>query len=374
MTGRGIDQIQKHPGDPQLYEAWARSALEYLDLAEKKNGPIPRGVGPDYIWGDALGALDEAAPELRIINLETAVTDRGDPSPDKGIHYRMHPENLGSITAAEIDCCVLANNHTFDWSLPGLMQTLDSLEEVGLIGVGAGNDAAESEAPAVIDVPDGPRIVIIALGMSSSGIPGSWAAGTGRPGVAFSRTLSSAEMDSVAARVATVASPGDLVVVSIHWGPNWGYQVPASHRRFARALIDRAGVHLVHGHSSHHPMGMEVYRGRLIVYGCGDLINDYEGIRGHDDYRPDLGLLYLATMDPAEGHLLRLELVPVRRERFRLALASTEERDWLRATLSRKGEPMGTSIDLTGEGRLFLRWWRRSGPRRALTGPRTASS
>ena len=356
MTGRGIDQIQKHPSDPNLCEAWARSALEYLDLAEQKNGAIPRSVDPGYIWGDALGALDEAGPAVRIINLETAVTDRGDPWPNKGIHYRMHPDNLDSITIAKIDCCVLANNHILDWSLPGLVQTLNSLEEVGLVGVGAGNDVTAAEAPLVIDVPGGRRVVILALGMASSGIPETWAAETGRSGVAFSRTLSSAEVDSVAARVATVASPGDLVVASIHWGPNWGYQVSSSHWRFARALIDRAGVHLVHGHSSHHPLGMEVYRGRLILYGCGDLINDYEGIRGHDDYRPDLGFLYLVTVDPTAGQLLQLELVPVRRRRFRLALASAEERNWLKTTLTHAGKPMGTSIEATGEGRLFLRW------------------
>jgi poly-gamma-glutamate synthesis protein (capsule biosynthesis protein) len=91
--------------------------------------------------------------------------------------------------------------------------------------------------------------------------------------------LSSAQVDVVAERVAAVVRTGDIVVVSIHWGPNWGYHVPSSHRRFARALIDRAGVHVIHGHSSHHPLGIEVYRNRPILYGCGDLINDYEGIR-----------------------------------------------------------------------------------------------
>src|SRR5687768_1455983 len=95
MTARGIDQIQAHPGDPTLYEGWLTSALEYTVLAERLHGPIPRGVDPTYIWGDTLPILDRIAPDVRLVNLETAVTDRGDPWPDKGIHYRMHPANVG---------------------------------------------------------------------------------------------------------------------------------------------------------------------------------------------------------------------------------------------------------------------------------------
>ncbi len=87
--------------------------------------PIPRRVDPEYIWGEALAVLDDARLSARIINLETAVTERGDPWPGKGIHYRMHLDNLDCITAAGIDCCVLANNHILDWSVPGLEQTLD---------------------------------------------------------------------------------------------------------------------------------------------------------------------------------------------------------------------------------------------------------
>jgi poly-gamma-glutamate synthesis protein (capsule biosynthesis protein) len=356
MTGRGVDQILEHPGDPRLYESWAGSALEYVRLAERKNGPIPRGVDPAYIWGDALAILNAAGTTARIINLETAVTDRGEPWPDKGIHYRMDPHNVACITSAGIDCCVLANNHVLDWSYPGLEQTVNSLQGAGLGVTGAGSDATAATRPALIDIKPGCRVVVVALGTPSSGIPPTWAAGSDRPGVALARGLSSTEVDAVAARITSSATAGDLVVVSIHWGPNWGYDIPSSHRRFARALIDRAGVHVVHGHSSHHPLGIEVYRGRLILYGCGDLINDYEGIRGSAKYHPDLGLLYLVTMDPAAGRLQQLELVPVWIHQFRLAMASTEERTWLQKTLTREGKSMGTVIEAADSGRLFVRW------------------
>jgi Putative enzyme of poly-gamma-glutamate biosynthesis (capsule formation) len=82
-----------------------------------------------------------------------------------------------------------------------------------------------------------------------------------------------------------VKQQGDIVVASIHWGGNWDYKVPREQREFAHKLIDEAGVDVIHGHSSHHIKGIEVYRGKLIMYGCSDLLNDYEGISGlYEDF------------------------------------------------------------------------------------------
>lgn len=108
MTGRGIDQILPTPSDPQLFEPVAHSALEYVRLAERRNGRIGRPGSFGYVWGDALGELQRRRPDARIVNLETAVTTSQDAWADKGIHYRMHPQNVPCLTAAGIDCCVLA--------------------------------------------------------------------------------------------------------------------------------------------------------------------------------------------------------------------------------------------------------------------------
>lgn len=354
MTGRGIDQILGHPGDPTLYEGWARSALAYVELAERRNGSILRGVDPSYVWGDALALLDEAGTDVRIINLETAVTDRGEPWPRKGIHYRMHPDNVGVVSAAKIDCCVLANNHVLDWSYPGLEQTLSSVRSAGSLTVGAGLDERQATAPVVVETDQGGRVVVVAVGAESSGVEASWEAGDDRPGVAMT-TLSTADIEALAERIASVARPGDIVVVSIHWGPNWGYHIPSVHRRFAHSLIDEAGAHVVHGHSSHHPMAIEVYQGRPIFYGCGDLINDYEGIGGHEVYRPDLGLVYLVGIDTMTGSLTELELVPMRMFRFQLTMAEVDDRLWLAHQLSQEGEALGTAVEPADET-LMVRW------------------
>ena len=141
MTGRGIDQILPHPGDPRLYEPYIRDARDYVRLAERRHGTIERPVSFDYPWGDALVELQRVVPDARIINLETAITvsDRYRP---KGINYRMNPDNVPCITAAKIDCCVLANNHVLDWGPSGLLETLDSLRGAGLRTAGAGKDDA----------------------------------------------------------------------------------------------------------------------------------------------------------------------------------------------------------------------------------------
>jgi poly-gamma-glutamate synthesis protein (capsule biosynthesis protein) len=93
------------------------------------NGRIPRAVKFSYVWGAALQELTPAQPDVRIINLETSITRRGAFVP-KGINYRMSPENAVCLVSADIDCCVLANNHIFDWGLAGLVDTLESLERL----------------------------------------------------------------------------------------------------------------------------------------------------------------------------------------------------------------------------------------------------
>ena len=102
MLGRGIDQILPHPSDPILHEPYVKNALEYVDLAEEANGPIPRPVDFSYVWGDALSELDRMAPDIRIINLETSVTNSNAYWKTKEVHYRMNPANIPCITAAGI--------------------------------------------------------------------------------------------------------------------------------------------------------------------------------------------------------------------------------------------------------------------------------
>ncbi|MHB1214528.1 MAG: CapA family protein [Thiobacillus sp.] len=355
MTGRGIDQVLPHPGDPGLHEGYATSALDYVTLAERANGPIPRPAGFAYVWGDARAEWARIAPDLRIVNLETAVTTRDDWQRGKGIHYRMHPANVPCLKAAGIDCCVLANNHVLDWGAAGLAETLESLRRAGIDSAGAGRDRAEAAAPAVLRVAGKGRVLVFSWGAQSSGIPPDWAASAGQPGVNLLPDFSPATLRQIAAQVAAVKRPGDVVVASLHWGGNWGYAVPAAHQGFAHGLIDQCGVDVVHGHSSHHPLGIEVYRGRPILYGCGDFLNDYEGIAGYEAYRGDLSLMYFLAMDPASGTLSRLRMVPMQMRRFRLNRASAKDTRWLREVLDRESRRFGSRVEAGADGSLVLR-------------------
>jgi len=355
MPGRGIDQVLPHPGAPHLYEPYVRSALGYVELAEQAAGPLPRPVEFGYVWGDALDELQRRAPRARIVNLETAVTAAEEAWPGKGIHYRMHPLNVPCLAAARIDCCMLANNHVLDWGYLGLDETLDTLHRAAIRTAGAGRDADAAAAPAVMELAGGGRVLVFAYAMESSGVPPGWAAASGRAGINFLADLSDASCEAVARQVAAARREGDLVVVSIHWGGNWGYRVSVQERAFAHRLLAAGAADVLHGHSSHHPRGIEIYRERLILYGCGDFLNDYEGIGGHESFRPELCLMYFPTLDAAGGKLQRLALVPMRVRRFRLQHAAEEEARWLQRTLDRESRALGTRVDYASARELLLR-------------------
>lgn len=356
MTGRGIDQVLPHPGDPRLYEPYMGSAVGYVGLAEAANGPIPRSVDFAYVWGDALAELRRAAPDVRIVNLETAVTTSGSYCRGKGIHYRMHPRNLPCLTAAGIDCCVLANNHVLDWGYAGLAETLASLQAAGVRTAGAGADGEHAAAPAVMELAGGGRVLVYACGLESSGIPRAWGATGGRPGVHLLQDLSDASARALGERIHCAKRPGDLVVASLHWGANWGREVPREHIVFAHRLVDAAGVDVVHGHSSHHAVAIEVYRGRPILYGCGDFIDDYEGIGGYEGFRPDLVLMYFVVMDVAARRLVALYMVPMQLKRFRLQRAAPADARWIGALLDEEGLRFGTRVAVDADDRLRVEW------------------
>jgi poly-gamma-glutamate capsule biosynthesis protein CapA/YwtB (metallophosphatase superfamily) len=352
MTGRGIDQILAHPGNSGLFERYVQSALDYVRMAEEVNGAIPRPVNADYLWGDALPLLEEETPDLRLINLETAITARGTPEP-KGINYRMHPANTQCLVALRVDGAVLANNHVLDWGADGLDDTLDALQQAGIAAAGAGRDTEAARQDAHWPLPGSRKLRLFAWAHDSSGVPDEWAAGPDVAGINWLPDLSAARVAGVAEQIRGVRQDGDLVVVSLHWGSNWGHEIPAAQTSFAHALIDEAGVDLVWGHSSHHPRAMEVYHDRLILYGCGDFLNDYEGIKGHDAYRPELVLLYLVRL-AADGRLRQLRLWPLRLCRFQLQRASVAEGRWLADSLSRAGQAYGTQLEPQADGSLLL--------------------
>lgn len=351
MTGRGLDQVLPCPSDPSLHELYVDSALDYVAMAEQANGPIRKPVSSSYIWGDALEELDRVQPAARVVNLETSITTSEDYE-RKGINYRMHPANTACLTAAKIDCCVLANNHVLDWGRSGLRETIRTLQQARIKTAGAGRDLQEAWSPAEIGIGAGLRVLVFAAGTMDCGIEPDWSATESTSGVALLRDLSNRTVDEIAERVAARKRPGDISILSIHWGENWGYGIPPQHQNFAHKLIDSAGIDVVHGHSSHHPKRIEIYKNKLILFGCGDFIDDYEGIAGYEEFRSHLALAYFVTLDAASGVLLDLEMAPFEIKRFQLQYASTKDAVWLNEVMDREAKPLGTTISLDSRNRL----------------------
>jgi len=355
MLGRGIDQVLPHPCPPNLYEGAMDSALGYLALAERANGPIARPMDFPTLWGAAIEEWERVRPHARVINLETSITRSEDYEP-KGINYRMSPENAGCLVAGGIDCCVLANNHVLDWGRAGLADTLATLRRLNIRTAGAGRNRGEAAAPAILELSGVGRLVVLAFGSPTSGVPAEWAATAESSGVNLLPSFSDAAVEAVAAQVGRIRRPRDVVVASIHWGPNWGYEITSRQRWFAHALIDQAGVSIVHGHSSHHAKGIEVYNDRLILYGCGDFLNDYEGIGGYAEYRDDLAVMYFPSIDPASGEFVALDMVPLQITGFRLQRPSPADVAWLRQVLDRECRKLGAGVAPGPDGRLALTW------------------
>ena len=336
-----------------MHEPYVSDAGTYVELAGRINGAISRPVDFDYIWGDMLAELTRASVDLRIINLETSITSNAHYWRDKQIHYRMHPRNVNCLRVARIDCCCLANNHVLDWGYDGLAETLHTLDAAGIAHAGAGRNATEAAAPAVLDVTGKGRVLVFSYGSPTSGVPWDWAATPQKPGVNFLEEISDHTARRIASQMYGFTRLGDVIVASIHWGGNWGYGIHDEEIQFAHELTER-GVAVVHGHSSHHVKTAEIYNARLVLYGSGDFLNDYEGITGYENFRSDLALMYLPVIDARTSRIMEIRLVPMRIARFRLKHAVEEDAKWLRNLLNQLGARVSTRAELAPDRTLTL--------------------
>jgi poly-gamma-glutamate synthesis protein (capsule biosynthesis protein) len=269
----------------------------------------------------------------------------------------MNPGNVPCLTAAKVDCCCLANNHILDWGYSGLTETLATLNKSGIKTCGAGKNKELAINPAIIKGKRNGKTIIFSFGSVSSGVPLDWAALDKRPGVNWIDEKGPGTIQNIKENVTRIKEPGDTVIASIHWGSNWGYEIPLEQREFAHKLVDEAQVDLIHGHSSHHVKGIEVYNDKLILYGCGDFLNDYEGILDrYEEFRGDLTLMYFADLQPTTGRIVLLRMMPMRIKRFRINNASKQDSEWLKNVLCREGDKFGTGANVESKGILSLTW------------------
>jgi poly-gamma-glutamate capsule biosynthesis protein CapA/YwtB (metallophosphatase superfamily) len=292
---------------------------------------------PEEPWGDAMPLLHSA--DLRLINLECAVTTYRRPwtRTAKVFHFRAGPSRaIETLRAARIDACSLANNHTLDFEERGLLDTLEHLDAAGIRRAGAGRNSEEAARPALLTVGDE---WVALLAFTDNEPP--FAAGPGKPGTNYLPvSLEPDVLRRVEAAVSGAREAGaETVVFSNHWGPNMVERPSDLFRRFARAVVDR-GADVYYGHSAHVFQGVEIYRGRPILYDTGDFIDDYAV---DQRLRNDRSFLFRVSLEG--GEFRRLELFPVVLGYARTGLAVGGEREEILLRMERLSAEMGTSFD-----------------------------
>jgi hypothetical protein len=318
-------------------------------------------------WGTALPLFHDA--DLNLINLETSATTTNDPWPSKAFNYRMHPANAAALREARIDYACLANNHTLDFGSDGLVETVWTMKENKIAFAGVGETTDESRRPAILRLPrcadvahhghahaqgqDEPGNSYTVHVYAASDHPRDWAVVPSFHLIDYTPRTREHLLTLLTSHTPDKPIP-DLKIFSIHWGPNYTWQPAEKIRSLAHFLIDECGVDIVHGHSSHHVQGVERYHRKLIIYGCGDFVDDYAL---NEEYRNDLGAVWRVCVREEQDEenvevescrlvLDRLEIFPTRCDRFQVTLLDPDDDDhlWVQRKITRLSEDMGTTV------------------------------
>ncbi|PJA77677.1 MAG: capsular biosynthesis protein [Nitrospirae bacterium CG_4_9_14_3_um_filter_51_5] len=293
-------------------------------------------LSPEAIWGDTLPLFNAAG--CRLINLECVISTRGQPwNPRlKPFHFRANPRAIEILQAARVDCATLANNHVLDYGPDALLDCLTFLDEAHIQHTGAGAHMDEALKPALLEYTQG-RIAVVALTDNEP----EWEATKSQPGVNYvgydTQGLLSPYLDRIAEVIQQARQNASFVIISAHIGPNWGEPSPAM-RKLTHQLLDLGGD-LYWGHSNHTPQGIEIYKGKVILYSTGDFVDDYAVDL---DERNDLSFLF--SIEETSGRVARIQLYPVRIENFQVHRATGSDITFLQHSLQAKCRAFHTDV------------------------------
>jgi len=291
---------------------------------------------PATVWGDVLPLFLEA--DLRFVNLECVISQRGQKwQPEqKAFHFRASPRAIEVLQAARIDAVTLANNHILDYGPEALLECLTFLDRAGIPHTGAGRNLRDALNPMLIEF-TGNRVALIALTDNEP----AWEASERQPGVnhvAYNRRgLLEPYRTRMAEAISFARGHAEFVIISAHVGPNWGVPSPAM-QALAHHLLD-LGADLYWGHSNHTPQGIELYKGKAILYSTGDFIDDYAV---DPTERNDLSFLFLLEIH--NGRLENLHLHPTRIDNCRVGIATGRDAAHLERHMQAKCAAFGTTL------------------------------
>jgi poly-gamma-glutamate synthesis protein (capsule biosynthesis protein) len=319
-----------------------------------------RARGFAHPWGDILPAMKDS--DALLVNLECALTShtgQWTDGEDKAFYFRADPAAVRTLQIADVDFVSLANNHAGDFETEGLLETVSVLDHAGIAHAGAGRSLAEAERPAILDV-TGYQVGILAF----ADYPVAWAARPWRAGINYTKVSTHPRhLHRIEDGIRSARTLCDLVIFSIHWGPNMQSRPNSEFKEFARAVVD-AGADVFWGHSAHVVQGVEIWNGRPIIYDTGDFVDDY----AVDPYlRNDLSSLFLLCVRPPDVD--RIDLIPVKIDDMQVNMAHDDERKWFAERFVRLCSEMGTEVD--HDGKLTIRV--REGTRRQSSPSRQAA-
>lgn len=291
--------------------------------------------GYRYVWGNVLPLLHST--DLNIVNLETTLTN-SNKIVEKTFNFKATPDKIKCLTDASVTVANLANNHILDFSEQGLIETIQTLKNAGIKYVGAGINDKEASKPVILTRNN---IITGILGFTDN--EPTWKAGTSRSGINYINVSSEDDRKRVLLSIEQLKKDADIVVVSIHWGPNMQEFPEKYFIDFAHQMIEQ-GADIIHGHSAHNFQGIEVYHHKLILYDTGDFVDDYmvDPVLKNDHS-------FFFRVDADEKGLTKLELFPVLISRYQVNLAIGKEYKWCIQRMQYLSEKFGTKVSERGE-------------------------
>jgi len=310
-------------------------------LGRGVNMEIPRRE-PEYFWGTTLPLLRSA--DAVFANLECAITPHTQPwsKSYKVFNFRANPEAIKILQTATISCVSLANNHSLDFEIRGLLDTIQYLNQAHIAHAGAGVNQEGAQTPAILDI-QGIKVGFVA---ATDNEP-AFAAGKQTPGTNYTNfDLHKNTLDRLQNLIDQAKlMKAELIILSLHWGPNMVQVPPQRFRNFARRAIDM-GVNVIHGHSAHLFQGVEFYKDGVIFYDTGDFIDDYAR---DPQLRNDWSFIFMIAVEKTtEGPIIKkVKAVPVQLQYAQTNLATGEEAKAIVTRMRKLCEPFGSITRLT---------------------------
>ena len=262
--------------------------------------------------------------DLNFMNVETVVTNRNDLRRDtKGqrgpFNFRSHPAGLRHLVASGFNLLSLANNHSMDYGVAGLNETLKHvgvLENESLaVATGVGMNRDEASRPEKVKVKNS-DIAFASIGIVTNNLE-RHRAGPAKPGQIAYRF----DDDFAEIRKRLTATPADYRILSIHYGVEGQVRTDARQvSDWRRKAAQRDGIDLIVGHHAHVTRGVEIAGNSLIFYGLGNFLHHGTANMTQKGICRDYGLMARVHLREASGGglLLRaVEAIPITDTHYR---------------------------------------------------------